>query len=75
MWYELYFRIMWITKKYGVKIAKILVYGTIYTFVTYATDNTIFYCYINTIFMLLPMAYAVKQQEAEGDAHETLENE
>ncbi len=75
VWYELYFRIMWITKKYGVKIAKILVYGTIYTFVTYATDNTIFYCYINTIFMLLPMAYAVKQQEAEGDAHETLENE
>ena len=31
-----------------------------YAFVTYATDNTAFYCYMNTIFMLLPIGHAMK---------------
>jgi toxin CptA len=66
VWYEVRFRIMWIMKKYGVRAARILLYGTLYTFITYATDNTVFYCYINTIFMLLPLAYTVKEQE-EGE--------
>ncbi len=63
LWYTLYFRIMWISGRYGLKAARILLYGTVYMFITYATDNTFFYCYVNTIFMLLPMAYAVGQQE------------
>lgn len=53
-------------EQYGLKIARPLIYGTIYTFVTYATDNTVFYCYINTLFMLLPMAYALKIRHEEG---------
>ena len=65
-WYNLRFRIKWIMEQYGLKIARPLIYGTIYTFVTYATDNTVFYCYINTLFMLLPMAYALKIRHEEG---------
>lgn len=67
VWYNIRFRILWILKKYDLDTTKLLVYGTVYTYVTYATDNTVFYCYINTIFMLLPLAYAVKRKELEKE--------
>ena len=65
--------IQWLAVKQNFSLLKLyhrcvfrLIYGTIYTFVTYATDNTVFYCYINTLFMLLPMAYALKIRHEEG---------
>jgi hypothetical protein len=72
IWYEWRCRILWIMKKFGLKAVKPLLYGTIYTFVTYATDNTVFYCYINTIFMLIPLAYTVKLMEAKVDTQNEL---
>lgn len=67
VWYEMRYRILWIIKKFGMKNAIILWYGTIYTFITYTTDNTVFYTYINTIFMLLPLAHMVKGYEAKRE--------
>ena len=57
--------------------ALLLLYETIYSFITYATDNTVFYCYINTVFMLLPIAMAIGEQEQgeEKGKHERKEPE
>lgn len=43
--------------------ALLLACETAYLFVTCATDNTAFYCYVNTIFALLPLAHCA----ARGD--------
>lgn len=64
LWYSWRGKVVWCQKRYGTETALLLLYGTIYSFVTYATDNTAFYCYINTVFMLLPLAHAVRLQEA-----------
>lgn len=67
VWYSWQVKIMWCQKQYGMETALLLLYATIYSFVTYATDNTAFYCYINTVFMLLPLAHAVRlTEESEG---------
>lgn len=63
IWYSWNGRIIWCQKEFGMKAALLLLYETIYAFVTYATDNTVFYCYINTVFMLLPIALAIGEQE------------
>lgn len=67
IWYEIRYRILWGIKKFGMKNTILLWYGTIYTFITYTTDNTVFYTYINTIFMLLPLAYTVRAFEAKTE--------
>lgn len=67
VWYTLRTRIMWALKKLHMDAALALVYGTVYMFVTYATDNTFFYCYVTTIYMLLPMALEVKHLEVENE--------
>lgn len=76
IWLSWQGKIVWCQKTHGIKTAFLLLYCTIYAFVTYATDNTAFYCYINTVFMLLPIGYAMKQQDAnEGnDEHEETPN-
>lgn len=60
IWYSWQGKVVWCQKQYGTETAFLLLYATIYSFVTYATDNTAFYCYINTVFMLLPIAHAMK---------------
>ena len=67
IWYSWNGRIVWCQKEFGMQTALLLLYETIYSFVTYATDNTVFYCYINTVFMLLPIALAVGEQEQEEE--------
>ena len=76
IWLSWQGKIVWCQKAHGTKTAFLLLYCTIYAFVTYATDNTAFYCYINTVFMLLPIGYAMKQQDAneENDEHEETPN-
>lgn len=63
IWYSWNGRIVWCQKEFGMQTALLLLYETIYGFITYATDNTVFYCYINTVFMLLPIAMAIGEQE------------
>ena len=63
IWYSWNGRIVWCQKEFGMQTALLLLYETIYGFITYATDNTVFYCYINTVFMLLPIALAIGEQE------------
>ena len=67
IWYSWNGRIVWCQKEFGMQTALLLLYETIYGFVTYATDNTVFYCYINTVFMLLPMAFALGEQEKDEE--------
>lgn len=64
IWYSWQGKAVWCQREYGTETAFLMLYCTIYSFVTYATDNTAFYCYINTIFMLLPIAHAMKLMEA-----------
>ena len=60
IWLSWQGKVVWCQKQYGTETAFLLLYCTIYAFVTYATDNTAFYCYMNTIFMLLPIGHAMK---------------
>ena len=60
IWLSWQGNVVWCQKQYGTETAFLLLYCTIYAFVTYATDNTAFYCYMNTIFMLLPIGHAMK---------------
>lgn len=71
IWYSWQGKLVWCQKEHGTKTAYLLLYCTIYAFVTYATDNTAFYCYINTVFMLLPISYAMKapDQNEVNDNH------
>lgn len=71
IWYSWHGRIFWVWERFERNSALLLLYETIYVFVTYATDNTVFYCYVNTILMLLPIAHAVGYQEliAEEDEY------
>ncbi len=77
IWYSWNGRIVWCQKEFGMQTALLLLYETIYGFITYATDNTVFYCYINTVFMLLPIAMAIGEQEQgeEKGKHERKEPE
>ena len=77
IWYSWNGRIVWCQKEFGMQTALLLLYETIYSFITYATDNTVFYCYINTVFMLLPIAMAIGEQEQgeEKGKHERKEPE
>ena len=60
IWLSWQGKVVWCQKQYGTETAFLLLYCTVYAFVTYATDNTAFYCYMNTIFMLLPIGHAMK---------------
>lgn len=60
IWLSWQGKVVWCQKQYGTETAFLLLYCTVYAFVTYATDNTAFYCYMNTVFMLLPIGHAMK---------------
>ena len=76
IWYNWNGRIVWCQKEFGMKTAMLLLYETIYAYVTFATDNTVFYCYINTVFMLLPIAVAIGELEMdEENSHDKKEPE
>lgn len=55
-------RILRAYQRFGRSAALLLVCETAYVFVTYITDNTAFYCYVNTIFLLLPLAHVCSGQ-------------
>lgn len=67
VWHSWHSRILHVWRHFGRGTALLLLCQTVYAFVTYTTDNTVFYCYINTIFMLLPMAYAAGELPEKGE--------
>lgn len=69
IWYNWQAKVTWCQKRFGTETAFLMLYCTIYAFVTYATDNTAFYCYINTVFMLLPLAHAMGIIESNEVTH------
>lgn len=69
IWYSWQGKVVWCQREYNTETAFLLLYCTIYAFVTYATDNTAFYCYINTVFMLLPLAHALRLMETNEVIH------
>ncbi len=78
IWLSWQGKVVWCQKQYNTETAFLLLYCTIYAFVTYATDNTAFYCYMNTIFMLLPIGHAMKlteQDEARKDRMTEIETD
>lgn len=61
LWDCWYGRTVRVFRSFGSRAAQLLLCETAYVFVTYTTDNTAFYCYVNTVFMLLPLASACGQ--------------
>lgn len=56
-------RILYVWERFGKRTALLLLCETVYVFVTYATDNTAFYCYVNAVFVLLPLAAVLGEKE------------
>lgn len=69
LWFCWRGRVRYVQTRFGGEAAQLLLCETAYLFVTCATDNTAFYCYVNTIFMLLPAAYAAGRA-ASGEERE-----
>lgn len=57
--YSWFCKVRWCRSCCGARAARLLLDCTLYLFVTYTTDNTAFYCYVNTVFLLLPLAEAL----------------
>ena len=58
-WYTLIFQYNWIKSKFGLETVRLFFLCELYIFLTYMTDNTLFYFYTGTVLRLIPMCYAL----------------
>ncbi len=65
--YDTFFRVRYFEKNYGGRAAAFLYASVIYTFMTYATDNTYFYFTINVIFRLLSMDWCYENRDPNAE--------
>ncbi|MCD8179888.1 MAG: hypothetical protein LUF26_00185 [Firmicutes bacterium] len=56
--YTLVFQLNWMINHWGEKTAMLFFMCEIYIFMTYTTDNTLYYFYTSLVLRLMPMAYA-----------------
>ncbi len=58
MLYTWIFQLRWMLNHWGEKTAMLFFFCEMYIFITYTTDNTLYYYYTSLVLRLLPMAYA-----------------
>lgn len=63
LFYQFQFRVQWVITSFGPRCACFFFYCMVYAFVTYATDNTAFYCFMNMAYMMLPLVFAVREYD------------
>lgn len=56
--YTWVFQLNWMLNHWGEKTAMLFFFCEMYVFVTYTTDNTLYYYYTSMVLRLMPMAYA-----------------
>lgn len=58
MLYTWIFQLRWMLRHWGEKTAMLFFFCEMYIFITYMTDNTLYYYYTSLVLRLMPMAYA-----------------
>ena len=58
MLYTWIFQLRWMLNHWGEKVAMLFFFSELYIFITYMTDNTLYYFYTSLVLRLMPMAYA-----------------
>ena len=56
--YTWVFQLRWMLRHWGEKVAMLFFLSEMYIFITYMTDNTLYYYYTSMTLRLMPMAYA-----------------
>ena len=56
--YTWVFQLRWMLKHWGEKVALLFFLSELYIFITYMTDNTLYYYYTSMTLRLMPMAYS-----------------
>lgn len=68
MLYTWIFQLRWMVNHWGDKTAMLFFLCEMYIFITYMTDNTLYYYYTSMVLRLMPLAYALrKENENEND--------
>ena len=65
MLYTWIFQLNWMLNHWGEKTAMLFFLCEVYIFITYMTDNTLYYYYTSLVLRLLPMAYTFHKQTAQ----------
>ncbi|MBQ8301883.1 MAG: hypothetical protein IJX57_07985 [Clostridia bacterium] len=61
MVYTWVFQLHWMLNHWGEKTAMLFFFCELYIFITYATDNTLYYFYTSLVLRLMPLAYTFHQ--------------
>lgn len=62
MVYTWVFQLNWMLTHWGEKVAMLFFLCELYIFITYTTDNTLYYYYSSLVLRLMPMAYAYHEK-------------
>ncbi len=62
MAYTWIFQLRWMLNHWGEKVAMLFFFSELYIFITYMTDNTMYYFYTSLVLRLMPMAYAFHEK-------------
>lgn len=63
--YTWIFQLNWMLTHWGEKVAMLFFLCELYIFITYMTDNTLYYYYSSLVLRLLPMGYAFHKKTAQ----------
>ncbi|MCC8161142.1 MAG: O-antigen ligase family protein [Oscillospiraceae bacterium] len=63
--YTFVFQLNWVLNHWGEKTAMLFFMCEMYIFITYTTDNTLYYFYTSLVLRLMPMAYAFHKPNAQ----------
>lgn len=65
MIYTWVFQLSWMLNHWGEKVAMLFFLCELYIFITYTTDNTLYYYYSSLVLRLMPMAYAYHEKTSQ----------
>lgn len=65
MIYTWVFQLNWMLNHWGEKVAMLFFLCELYIFITYTTDNTLYYYYSSLVLRLMPMGYAFHEKTAQ----------
>ncbi len=60
--YTWIFQLNWMLNHWGEKVAMLFFFCELYIFITYATDNTLYYFFSSLVLRLMPLAYSFHQR-------------
>ena len=55
---DIYFQVNWMINHWGEKTGMLFFLCEMYIFITYTTDNTLYYFFTSLVLRLMPLAYA-----------------